>query len=393
MMLNIADKQMLINELHRWMGHVNHDDLRRMVEKGMVTGINLDMSSKSDFCQSCIKAKATRKPFPKESKSEYNAYGDKVVTDVWGPAPVKSLGGKSYYLLFVDLSSHEERVYFLKHKSEAFNDYKKYEACVNVQRRGRIAKLGCDRGGEFTSKEFTNHLENSGTVRHLTVHDSPSSNGIAECANRTLLDGARAMLDDSGLPKNLWAEAVSHHVWIRNRVPTRSLHHDKTPLQVATDRKPDLSNIRPWGCKAWVKRLDVGKLEPRTVPCHFVGINSESKGFCIYWPGKNRVSIERDVYFNENEVLDHEEVQIEGEIDTPTNLNPHQSSQGATTQPPILNRPADSEPETVLPNNTEITETSGNHSDTPKIQRPARRNSLKGLPQFNDEDFGRGKRR
>ena len=233
---NVAERQISINELHRRMGHVNHEDLRRMVVKGMITGINLDMLSKADFCESCIKAKATRKSFPKESKSEYKTYGDKVVSDVWGPAPVKSLGGKHYYLLFKDLFSHEERIYFLKQKSEVFNHYKKFEAWVKVQRHGRIAILGCDRGGEFTSTEFNNHLENAGTVRHLTVHNSPASNGIAEHANRTHLDGARAMLYESKLPKNLWAEAISHHVWIRNRVPTRTLNRDKTPLELASHR-------------------------------------------------------------------------------------------------------------------------------------------------------------
>jgi hypothetical protein len=138
-----------------------------MVEKGMITGINLDMSSKAEFCESCIKAKAsTRKSFPKESKSEYKTYGDKVVSDIWGPAPVKLLGGKHYYQLFMDLSSHEleEHVYFLKQKSEAFDHYKKYEAWVKVQRHGRIAIFGSDRGSEFTSKEFSNHLEDAGTV-------------------------------------------------------------------------------------------------------------------------------------------------------------------------------------------------------------------------------------
>ena len=199
------------------MGHVNHEDLCHMVKKGMITGINLDMSSKAEFCESCIKAKATRKPFPKESKSEYISYGEKVVADLWGPAPVKSLGQKQYYLLFIDLFSHEERVYFLKYKSEVFDHYKKFEAWVNVQRGGRIVIFGSDRGGEFKGNNFSQHLENAGTVRHLTTHDSPQSNGIAERANRTHMDGARAMLDESGLPKNLWAEAVSHHVWIRNR--------------------------------------------------------------------------------------------------------------------------------------------------------------------------------
>ena len=200
---NTAVKQISISELHRRMGHVNHEDLRQMVEKGMVTGINLDLSSKPDFCEICITAKATRKSFPKESQTEYKAYGDKVVADVWGPAPVKSIGGKEYYVLFQDLFSHEERIYFLKQKSEVFEYYKKYEAWLKVQRNGRVGILGCNRGGEFTSQEFTDYLENAGTIRHLTVHDSPASNGAVERANRTHLDGARAMMEAAKLPKNL----------------------------------------------------------------------------------------------------------------------------------------------------------------------------------------------
>jgi hypothetical protein len=200
-----------------------------MVEKGVVTGINLDLNSKLVFCETCIQAKAPRKPFPKESKTEYHAYGDKVVADIWGPAPVRSIGGKDYYLLFQDQSSHEERVYFLKLKSEAFENYKDYEAWVRVQRGGKICIFGCDRGGEFTSKMFTQYLQSSGTVRHLTVHDSPQSNGAVEHANRIHLDGTRAMLIEGKLPNNLWAEAVLYHVWIRNRVLTRALTDPRTP--------------------------------------------------------------------------------------------------------------------------------------------------------------------
>ena len=327
-----------------------------------------------------MKAKVTHKSFPKESKSDYESYGDKVVSDVWGPAPVKSLGGKHYYLLFKDLFSHEERVYFLMQKADVFDHYRKFEAWVKVQRRGRIAILGSDRGGEFTSTEFNTHLENAGTVRHLTVHDSPASNGIAERANRTHLDGARAMLDESQLPKSLWAEAVSHHVWIRNRVPTRSLSHDKTPLELATGQKPNLSGIHPWGCKAWVKQLDVGKLDPRAEPCHFVGVDSELKGFRVYWPGKNCVSIERDVYFNKNDALANDEVLIEEGTDIRTNATIPQPSQNT---PPVQNPSI--EPDNT-PYHTEITVNPNN--DSVQTQKSTRRNSLDGLPQFNDEQFG-----
>jgi hypothetical protein len=162
-------------------------------------------------------------------------------------------------------------------KSEAFENYKDYEAWVRVQRGGKICIFGCDRGGEFTSKMFTQYLQSSGTVQHLTVHDSPQSNGAVERANRTHLDGARAMLIEGKLPNNLWAEAVLYHVWIRNRVLTRALTDPRTPHERATGKKLDLSTVHPWGCKVWVKRLDVGKLEPRTEECRFVGIDTESK--------------------------------------------------------------------------------------------------------------------
>jgi hypothetical protein len=161
-----------------------------MVKEGMVTGIEVDLDSKPEFCEVCVKAKADRKPFPKKSETVYTKYGEKVVSDLWGPARVESLGGKKYYFLFKDLASREEKVYFLKAKSEAFLDYKKYEAWALVQRSARIKIFGCDRAGELTSKEFNTHLENAGTVRHLTVHDSPASNGAVEQGNRTHLNGA-----------------------------------------------------------------------------------------------------------------------------------------------------------------------------------------------------------
>jgi hypothetical protein len=184
---------MSISELHHKMGHVNHDDLHKMSHDGMVTGIKLDFDSKLEFCEACIKAKAFHKHFLKKSETTYRNYGDKVVVDTWGPAPVKSLGHKKYFQLYQDLSSHEEHVYFNHEKSEGFDNYKKYEAWVQVQCNAVIKIFSSDQGGEFRSKFFDKHLEYAGTVHHLMVHDSPTSNGAAEQANRTHMECAHAM--------------------------------------------------------------------------------------------------------------------------------------------------------------------------------------------------------
>ena len=70
-----------------------------------------------------------------------------------------------------------------------------------------------------------------------------------------------------------------------------------------------------------MKQLDAGKLESRAEVGRFMGIDTESKGYRIYWPGKNEVTIKRDVYFNEDEALMPDEVLIEGENDIFTNSN------------------------------------------------------------------------
>ena len=140
-----------------------------------------------------------------------------------------------------------------------------------------IKVFGCNRGGEFKSKAFDEHLECAGTVRHLTVHDSPASNGAAERANRTHMECACAMLAASGLPSNLWAEAVLHSVWIRNRVPTRSLDKNKTPYEKGTGKKPDLSHLYEWGSSVWVKKVGALKLDDKAEKGRFVGYDEESK--------------------------------------------------------------------------------------------------------------------
>jgi hypothetical protein len=283
------------------MGHINHDNLMEMVWKGLVEGIELDPNSKPTFCHICVQAKATCKSFPKKSENNasYKAYGEKVTADLWGPAEVQSLGKKKYSFFVQDKHSHEERVHFLATKDETLSRYQRYEAWAKTQRDAPSIKIfESDQGGEFLSKEFTDHLKCQGTIRHLTMHDSPASNGASECANRIHISGAQAMLIQAKLPGFLWAEAVNHSVWLRNRSSTWALATGKTPYETATRFKPNLSNFITWGAKVWVKILDTGKLQPRAVEGHFMGYNEESKAYRIYWPTQRKISIERDVYID-----------------------------------------------------------------------------------------------
>ena len=149
--------------------------------------------------------------------------------------------------------------------------------------------------------QFTEHQDSKGTIRELTVHDSPPQNGTAERGMRTRAERVRALLLASGLPRFLWEEAMRHTTWLQNRTPTRALN-GKTPFEVKHNEKPHLGGIQEFGVAAYVKDLKAGKLDARAQMGRFVGYDSESKGYRIFWPRKRTVSVERNVVFNEKDI-------------------------------------------------------------------------------------------
>ena len=50
-----------------------------------------------------------------------------------------------------------------------------------------------------------------------TIPRTPQQNGVAERMNRTLNERARSMRLHAGLPKTLWADAVSTTAYLINR--------------------------------------------------------------------------------------------------------------------------------------------------------------------------------
>ena len=97
--------------------------------------------------------------------------------------------------------------------------------------------------------------------------------------------------------------------------------------------KPNLGGIQEFVTAAYVKDLKAGKLDAQAQQGRFVGYDSKSKGYRIYWPSKRSISVERNVVFNENDILEKENttvtvgVQSEGEnekdkvIQHPENIN------------------------------------------------------------------------
>ena len=62
-----------------------------------------------------------------------------------------------------------------------------------------------------------------GIKLHTSVPYHPASNSIAEHTIRVLTNTVRAMLQDSGLPGSLWAEAFIMVAYGHNRMPMKVL--------------------------------------------------------------------------------------------------------------------------------------------------------------------------
>ncbi len=109
-----------------------------------------------------------------------------------------------------------------------------------------------------------------------------------------------------------------------------------TPYEALTGRKPDLSNLHPWGTRVWVHTTGGSKLDGRAKEGRWVGFDEESKGHRIYWEGKRTVTVERSVRFVPETRDVHEEaedVTLEGEIEGERPAVPISTTTSAPTSP------------------------------------------------------------
>ena len=194
-------------------------------------------------------------------------------------------------------------MYFLKHKNDVFLTFKQWKALVEKQIGKHIKRLRTDNGLEFCGNEFNEFCKNEGIARHRTVRMTPQQNGVAERMNRTLLERARYMISNSGLTLDFWAEAIATACYIVNRSPCASINL-KTPEEVWLGTPADYSNLRIFGCTAYM-HINEGKLEPRAKKCVFLGYASGVKGYRLWCPDPKspKFAISRDVVFDESSML------------------------------------------------------------------------------------------
>lgn len=305
-----AVEELTLDQLHRRLGHISPATARRLVEKGVVTGIRLEEEASGDFfCKSCIYAKATCKSIPKVREGKRAK-----------AAPVATKGGRRYWITFVDFSRFTI-LNLLQTKDGAFNVYHDLDAWYDTQFGTKIKVLHSDQGGEYKDQAFQGFLRSRGTEQKFTVHDTQLQNA-------------------SGLPKMLWGEAARHAVWLMNCTPMKALD-GKTPFEAVWDKKPDFSQVWEWGGKVYV-RVEAGdKLGGRVREGRWLGVDEQAKGVRVYWPDMRTVTVERNTYFDKAPSAsrvggEDMPVRVETRVDDPATAPPP-STKNPTTATSINN--------------------------------------------------------
>ena len=294
----------MLDDWHERLGHVSRNAILDCAKKDIVEGlVVMEGGHLGEECEACAIGKHHRRPFAEVDKRCKDPLG-LVHSDLCGKFPVEGLGGGQYFVTFTDDCTRFCKVYILPNKSSATltSVFQEYQAWAERQTGFKLKAIRTDGGGEY-EKWMNAHLKGSGIEHQPTASHTPQSNGVSERMNRTLMDMVDPMMARAKVPKKLWTEAVMTACYIRNRLPTTSLH-GKTPYEAWSGNVPSVSHIRKFGCLVYrhIPKKTRRKLDNKAMKGILVGYVSESGMYRVYHPQKDSIAVSRDLLIFEDKI-------------------------------------------------------------------------------------------
>ncbi|CAI7854809.1 unnamed protein product [Closterium sp. NIES-53] len=253
----VSETKSTPDRLHARLAHVGVDTIKCSTKHKVATRLDITPSTGADPpCVSCVGGKLARHTFPAKGSNTEEALGV-VHIDLCGPFRVASKDGSLYFLLLKDRHTRFVWVMPVTKKSDVLREFQKWLVLVERQSRKSVLMLCSDRGGEFLGKEFTDFVDNKGIVHDLTCLYTSQQNGMAEREMRTVVESVRTMLLHMGVQHHWWHLALRQAVWVRKCLERSTTPPGTTPYQLLTEKKPDLTLARVWGCMVQFMVLDL----------------------------------------------------------------------------------------------------------------------------------------
>ncbi|KAM0053391.1 putative RNA-directed DNA polymerase [Helianthus debilis subsp. tardiflorus] len=248
-------------------------------------------------CYICHRSKQVRVPFPL-SDHKSRELGDLVHLDLWGPYKIPSYEGYKYFLTVVDDFTRPVWCYMLRNKMEVFENLKYFYELVLTQFKRKVKMFRSDNGTKFINNQMAVFCKQKGIIHQTSCSYTPQQNGVVERKHRHLLNVARTLMFQSGLPLRFWSDCVLTAVI--NRLPS-SVLNGKSPYELMFSFKPSLSHFRNFGCLCFSTILnEPDKFAYHADKCVLIGYSNVKKGYKLWSLDKKRVFYSRDVKFYEH---------------------------------------------------------------------------------------------
>ncbi|GFX89230.1 copia protein [Trichonephila clavipes] len=266
---------------HERFGHANVDYILKTSRLNAVRGLP-KIKKPFDFeCEPCRLNKYKRVSFQSIECTRSKAPLNLLHCDVWGPANVIGKRGEKYYLSVLDDYSRRMFIFPMCHKSDTYDILAKFIIRAERQLDLKVKAVRTDFGGEFIASILSDFFVERGIKHEKTNIYTPQQNGASERLNRTVIDGARTVLSESGLDKSFWPEVVLYFVHVWNRL----CHSGQTltPIELYIGIKPSIRHQRHFGSTLYVgtPRPLRGKLDPKAKKGILVGFALGTRGYRV----------------------------------------------------------------------------------------------------------------
>ncbi|KAD7477710.1 hypothetical protein E3N88_00846 [Mikania micrantha] len=274
--------------------------MNQLVQHGLVRGLPVKDFKCDENCAACLKGKQHKVSFPPIEDPKSNACLKMLDMDLFGPVRIMSLAKKKYCLVIVDDYSRFVWTFFLHSKDEAAKYIINFVVYAENQYSLPVKCVRSDNGTKFRNHILDEFYLSKGIKRQYSIPRTPEQNGVVERKNRTLIEAARSMIADSGLPLTFWAEAVNIACYVQNRVLVNQ-RLLKTPYEVLHHLAPLISFFRAFGCPCYILNTkdQLKKFDSKVDARYFVGYSSTCKAYRVFNCRTKMVEETLHVKFNE----------------------------------------------------------------------------------------------
>ena len=194
----------------------------------------------------------SRDPVPRPPRAGYH-----IAMDICGPLEESCIDGSRYLSVIVDLYSRRLDVRGIKEPTTAAVVY--HSKCYALKERlipGHDVKIVRTDNGPCYRDDFKRGCMSLDIVHEISTEYTSEQNDAIKRANRTIMEGVRGALCESGLSKSLAVLAAQFVVYSINRMPMDVLN-DISPCEAHFNTRPKADNLVAFGQLCSVKNRNL----------------------------------------------------------------------------------------------------------------------------------------